>query len=663
MTNHSITKHQPPQGAAHHEPWDLVEVSPLLDVRDLKSIIRRRLMLIIAIPVLCIGLALGYLFFIATPMYESSALVFVDPKFDRTFRIEDVQSAGSDLDSLNSLERAITSDSMVIRVVDQLDLRNDMGFLPRTLRKRLEKGQSISDSRLLEEIRGKRVTASLIRPTRLLNLSVLDPDPERAQKIAATFVKEFDIFLGEQKRKEAQNSELGLRQQAEAAYDRALESEKQLEEFRQSSPEFTVEQDHQLFAERLSKMGDELNVASGIVLDLQSRAETLSTIDPEREPIKVIETGRFSDLKQVADILAQRTAVKAHYTEAESQYTITHPRFQLALSQLEDIEAQVRQLATELKSSVSSSLEAASRNEELLKTRVSELQVTLSTVKSASSKFRAIQQKVETEWLVHQNLQTQIGQTALSAEKSSTIATVMSEPMVPHKPAKPSKPLTVLIAGFLGSLLSMGFVTTELFRRRPYVDGRQAEDHLNVRSVAQIPAADDPRATDQLLMSELSKVFYSPEHRHARLIHVSAVTESPDGLRTSACLASVSANHGCSTLLVSVLPAENSNALVSFVPQRSAIENLYTLTLSSDFLITPDTALQHLKVYYEKFGRIVIESTAVSQSSQVPAAFTSFSESNLLIVSLNQDTRQDALDTVNQLTRHAKAPISLIFQG
>ncbi|MEM1443661.1 MAG: Wzz/FepE/Etk N-terminal domain-containing protein, partial [Verrucomicrobiota bacterium] len=452
MTSTSLTKPQPAPPSPPAESWDIVEVSPILDLRDLKTIIRRRFLWLVAIPSAFVSLALVYLFVFATPMYESTALVFVDPKFDSTFRIENVQGMNSDLDSLNSLERAITSDSMILRVVDKLDLRNDPGFLPESIQKLMDEGEPVSDSQLLTELRGKRVSASLIRPTRLLNLTVTDPNPVRAQKIAAAFVEEFEVFLAEQKRKEAAVSEQGLRAQAEEAYQRALEAETKLDAFRQSNPEFTVEQDHELFAERLSRMGEELNVAAKTYLDLQSRAEIIERLDPDTEPIKVIEAGGFSDLKQVADVISMQTVARADFAETASQYPKTSPSYKQAEAKMVDAEKQLRQLASELKTSVPTSLEAARRNEELLKERVSELQGNLASVKSASSKFRAIQQKVETEWLVHQNLQAQIGQTSLAAEKSSTIATVMSEPIVPHKPAKPNKALIVLIAGFLGSL-------------------------------------------------------------------------------------------------------------------------------------------------------------------------------------------------------------------
>lgn len=645
------------------ESWDIVEVSPLIDVRDIGTAIRRRLPWLIALPVVFVALALVYLFVIATPLYESKALVFVDPEFDAILQIEHVQSAAPDLDSLNSLEKAITSDSMILRVIDKLNLRNEPDFLPSSLRKMQAKGETISDTRLLKEISGKRISASLIRPTRLIELTVYDPNAERAQLIANTIVTEFETFLGEQKRTEAGNSEKDLRRQADEAYTRALDAEKQLEKFRQANPDLTVEQDHQLFADRLSRVGEELNFATGKVLEMESRVKTLESIDPKTDPVKVIEVGKFSELKQVSDILAQRAGAKASLAAIATRYRPVHQRYQEAEAQVTDVEEQLRQLARDLKESLSASLESARANEIALAARVKELQGELTEVKSLSSQFRAVQQKVETEWLVHQNLQAKIGETSLSTEKSTAITTLMSEPMVAYKASKPNKPITVLASGFLGALFGLGLVGADLLRGGPFAGRRQAEEFLHAEAVAQIPERSDNSEGESKLLSEMTKILLSPEHRQSRLIHVTAVSECPDGLRTAASLASASALYSCPTLLVSVLPPRQSNDLVTLTPRPSRTENLYTMVLTSEFLLAPEDAWQLLGPHCREFNRIIVESTATPQESKVPEVLASFAETNLLIVSMQRDSRTDVRNVKTALTRHSNHPLSLVLQG
>lgn len=658
QTNTLVSQHNPPKSNGPTS-WDLIEVSPMIDWHDLKSILRKRLKWLIGLPAAFVAAALVYVFFIATPIYKSTALVFIDPKFDHILQVEDVNSVASDLDSLNSLERAMVSDSMILRVIDKLDLRNDVTFLPKSLRKKVQQGEPISDSLLLKEIRKKFASATLIRPTRLIELAIFDYQPERAQLIAKTFVEEFEAFLGQQKMREAGNSGTELRRQSDIAYERALEAEERLREFRVEHPSITVEQDHQLFADRLTKLGDELNAISGRVLDLQSQVETLEEIDPEKDPIKVIEVGKFSEIDHVSDLLSQRLGARAALATASELSTESSPRYREAVAQVAEVEAQLTQLATDLKSSVNASYEAAIKNEKLLTTRVEELQREMAEVKSASSEFRAIQQKVETEWLVYESLQQKIGQTSLVTEKSTSITTLMSEPIVPHKPAKPSKPLTVVIAGFLGGVLSLGMVGFDLVAGGSFVNRRQIEDYHHLPVAAEVAVAE----SEHELVKEMTKVLVNENHRDSKFLHFTSVAENREGLRLAASLASASAYYGIPTLLISVVEGGSPNALVNLAPKQSQRENLHTLPIPESFLISQASAWQLLNPHCQEFGRIVIDSTGISQSSQIPAVITGFSDSTLLVVKMNQDSKREVEDVVKNLRGNRPAVTSLVLQS
>lgn len=642
--------------------WDLIEVTPLLDLDDLVSIIKRRLPWLIAIPVLCVAIALGYVFFIATPLYRSTALVFVDPMFDRTLQIQPSGSSSSDLDSLNSLEKAIMSDSMVLRVIDRLKLREDLGFLPKSLHKTVLAGKPVTGSLLLKEIRGKRLSASLIRPTRLLEISVLDPDPVRAQLIASTFVEEFETFLGDQKRREAGTSSVDLRVRADEAYRKALEAETALEEFRLQHPDLTVEQDHQLFAERLTKIGEELNTVSSKVFNLRSRVETLKDVDPEEDPIKVINIGNFSALEHVSELLNQRISAHSNFASVNGQYTESHPRYLEAKSRVTELDSQLKSLATELKGSLEADYESALKNEALLTERVSALQSQLTGVKTASSQFRAIQQQVETEWQVHQSLRERIGQNSLESEKSAAVTRLMSEPIVAHRPSTPSKPVALLAGVFMGGLLCFGLIGTDMLRGGPFLNRRQVEQRLDIPVVAEITAPSHG-GNDAQLLEVMTGILLSPEHRNASVIHLSSLSENEDGLRVAACLASASAYYACPTLLISVGPGGDPRLPVNLVPNASQTENLHTLRLPSSFLVARSDAWQLLSPHRMRFNRIIIESTAFSQESQLPSAVASIADANLVLVQRDSGSRNEVQQRVAHLARGTQGSLAVILQA
>lgn len=640
--------------------WDLVEVTPLLDLDDLFNIIKRRLPWLIALPVICVALALGYAFFLATPLYRSTALVFVDPMFDRTLQIQPSAAGMSDLDSLNSLEKAIMSDSMVLRVIDKLALRKDLDFLPKSLHEPVLAGEEVSGSRLIREIRKKRFSASLIRPTRLLELSVLDPDPVRAQLIARTFVDEFETFLGDLKRREAGTSSFDLKARADEAYAKALEAEKELEQFRILHPDLTVEQDHQLFAERLTRIGEELNTVSGKVFHLRSLVETLENVDPEVDPIKVISIGNFSELEHVSELLNQRIGAHSALASAVGQFTESHPRFREARNRVTELDTQLKNLASDLKASLTADYEAALKNEAMLTERVGELQVRLTDVKTASSQFRAIQQQVETEWQVHQSLRDRIGQTSLEGEKSSDVTRLMSEPIVAHKPSSPSKPAALLAGVFMGGLFSLGLIGSDMLRGSPFRNRRQIEERLDVPVVAEI-STPSRGGNDAELLEAMTGVLLAPEHREAGLIHLSSLSENDEGLRVAACLASASAYYACPTLLISVAAGGDPRMPVNLVPQPSQTENLHTLRLPASFLVAPREAWQLLSPHRVRFNRIIIESTAFKQESQIPSAVASLADANLVLVQGDSGTRREVQQRVSCLARGANGSLAVIL--
>jgi len=665
MSTHALATRQDPPARAEIAPrrdWDLIEIAPLLDLDDLVGILRRRLVWFFVLPAVSLAAALAYVYLVAEPLFQSKALVFVDPMFDRSLQIQPSGMGMSDLDSLNSLEKAILSDTMVLRVVDKLGLRDEPGFLPKPLRKLKAEGREVPDSRLLKDLRKERFSASLIRPTRLLELSVLDPDPARAQRIARAFVEEFESFLGDQKRTEAGHSAGELRARADEAYQNALEAEKELEKFRLENPELTVEQDHQLFAERLTKMGEELNSVSSKVFNLRSRVETLRDVDPATDPLQVVSLGGFSEIEHVSELLNQRLDAHAVLATVSGQFQPIHPRHREAQSRVDEIETQLKELAADLKQSLEADCAAAERNEKLLAGRVADLQAQLTGVKTASSQFRAIQQRVETEWQIHQSLRERIGQTSLESEKSSNVTRLMSEPIVAHKPAKPSKPLAAVAGLALGGLLCGGLVGFDLLRGKPFANRRQVEQTLAAKVVAEI-ATPSRGGSDRALMDAMTRVLLSPDHRGASILHLSSLHENEEGLRVAACLASASAFHACPTLLVSVVPGGDPRQPLNLVPVPSQTDNLHTLRLPASFLVAPQDTWQLLSPHRQRFDRIVIESTAFTQESQIPAAVAPLADVNLVLVDRTRGTRREIEESVSHLARSVRGALSVILQS
>jgi len=283
-------------------------------------------------------------------------------------------------------------------------------------------------------------------------------------------------------------------------------------------------------------------------------------------------------------------------------------------------------------------------------------------VKAASSKFRAIQQQVETEWQVHQSLRDRISQTSLESEKTNDVTRLMSEPIVAYKPSSPNKPIALILGIAAGGLFCVGLVGVDLLRGSPFQNRRQVEQRLETPVIAEIPTPSQG-GNDAMLLEAMTGILLTPEHRHAGLIHLSSLWENEEGLRVAACLASASAYYACPTLLISVVPGGDPRLPVALVPQPSQTENLHTLRLPSSFLIAPSDTWHLLSPHRLQFDRIIIESTAFSQESRIPSAVAAMADANLVIVKKDIGTRREVQQSVAHLARGIRGSLSVILQS
>ena len=116
------------------QAWLIIEVSHIsmekqnkdeafqwleLDRSDLLFMLRRYSRLLLIIPF--IGAVLGVVIAkLLTPVFETKATVYLRPNFDKEMQLERTHSKLDDNDSLRSIEKAMTADSVILAMVEKL---------------------------------------------------------------------------------------------------------------------------------------------------------------------------------------------------------------------------------------------------------------------------------------------------------------------------------------------------------------------------------------------------------------------------------------------------------------------------------------------------------------------------------------------------------------
>ena len=164
--------------------------SPLLrfDFGYLVRLMLSKAWFIILIVLLALSAAITYLI-IAPKLYESVAVIEVQQEAQKVTNIQDINKEDyKNNDALKTVEQSLQSDTLFLRVVKANGLDKDPEFAPAK-----KDGSAYSDIELAEHLKSN-VTVMLRRGTRLIDVSIDDKDPQRAQQLAKSMIKEYEAL-------------------------------------------------------------------------------------------------------------------------------------------------------------------------------------------------------------------------------------------------------------------------------------------------------------------------------------------------------------------------------------------------------------------------------------------------------------------------------------
>lgn len=636
----------PDHPAPHHEGHAAPEfmVDPLLDRHDLIYLLRKNWKVIMFVPLLCAILTTVWKV-TREPVYESSAMLLVDSSLDQLLQFEKVGgSADSVQESLRSLEVAVVADSVVLRVVDKLDLRNAKGFLPEAM----ANDPDLPDAKLLGFIQKNRINASLQPETRIIKISATDPEPERARLIASTFVEEFQSFLADQRRGEVTKVRGLIEAQVDEARTEALRVEKNLATFREKTEGIPLEQDHELFAARLTQFGADLNEAVRARVELEGIHESLRNLPEDSPAADVIEIAGYRTDKHFSDLMTSLSNAQSRFAAAQQQFTPSHPTYLAAEAEARRYEDQIEAFAEDLTETISVKYEAAKRREALLNLEVAQLQNQLIDQKARGSEFRIATEEVENRWLHYKTLQQRLSENIISTEMPGSIATVVSEPLTPFEASGPPTWMFLIAGGFAGLFLVGGLLVLKILTGVPFTDAQQLENRFRLPVIADWTSDNPNRSGANAMMPYLLG-------GNAQITQISAPGHSNEAASVAQKLALSLAHGNRNTLLIRV-EDEADTARIT----ESGTENLSLLTITPDDIFDPTRFSSVLPKLRAAFEKILIEAGTL-QNPPLIEWLSSFSDREVIAVAKGSSAKSEIAQRVRRLNHENDTRIGFIF--
>lgn len=579
--------------------------------------------------------------FLSTPVYRSTVILQIDKASPRVVRFENdpeqERMGPDDAISMRTQQELLKSRSLAERVIDELRLDRStpsgQAALPLSPSRQLgEDGEEVVEDfkgdyldRLLtgyrkmtspsvsaSEVLGRdqvvkkfldSVTVEPVRSSRLVKLHVDNTNPQLASRIANSTVQAF-IAMGMERRLEASSyAKSFLEDQIKQMKAKLEESERRLNSYAQSNQILTLDDKTSAvglmytdFATALAKAEQDRIKAETVLAEIKRNPEG---------SVAVVENKTVQAFKE------RRARLQIEYQENLRIYKPDYPKMQQLKAQIGEVDAQIKTEVDHVIASLQAVRDAAFKQEEMLRDRVSQTRKQVLTTQEQSIDMNMLKREVDTNRQLYDNLLQRFKELGVSGNIVTNNVSVVdaAEPsLFPYKPNLMANLLVGLVAGLLlGAAIVVALEVMDDSIKFPDEVERILGlplmgiiPKLNRKRSAERPIAmevhDDPRSTiAEAYRSVRTALQFSTAEGAPKRLVITSTTRNEGKSTTSLALAINFAQMGQRVLLIDADMRNPTIHKLLGISNDFGLSNLLSSDNRGDKMITP-TVIPNLSV-------------------------------------------------------------------
>lgn len=534
--------------------------APILpvDLRTLWRLLMEKKWVIAALVALCV--AAGFTVASRLPrIYVATSTLQVEHEEQKLVKVDRRSPDSASYDEiLKTIEQNLVSPALALRLAHHSELANDPAFLPDVER-------PATDARLRAAVSSK-ISASVRRGTRLIDVNVEDENPEMAQKIARLLVDEFLRGSVESRVQVSQVAHVFLREEAERLKARLARSENALQQYKEQHRAVSLEEKQNIVVERLKELSAKVTEAKTERLKLETDRAQLERMAGDT-PANLLILPSIAGAAEVGELRTKISEKETEIAALSRRYKAEHPKYIQAASELSELQSGLDGAIVKAAALIGSAYEAAQTTESKLEQALRGQEELALELSKMAIPYVALERDVASDRSLYDALLARLKEAEVAQGVSQYAIHVVSPALVPEKPAKPNKRLIILISLCGGLALGCTFAMGAHLLDATLKTVDHAEQALGMHSLAAIPARGKTTLENarRLLMEK-------PQ---------SAVAESFRALRTSLLFAGQ--GRGYSTILfTSAIPGEGKSFCAMNYAVALAQQGFRTLLIDAD---------------------------------------------------------------------------------
>ena len=286
-----------------------------------------------------------------------------------------------------------------------------------------------------------------IRNSRLVQIRVQNPDPERAADIANTMAQAFIASSIERKLDSSVYARQYLEEQIRQTKTKLEESERVINAYAKKN--------------EILNLGDKGSASTQTFVDFSAalakaeqdriRAETLYNqvrLNPESAPQAVTN-------EAIRTYKEQRARLEADYAKNRTVFKPDYPTMVQARAQIAELDGRIKTEVNNILASIQGQYIAAKKTEDQLRGKVASSRSEVLSVQDRSVDMNLLERDLDTNRQVYNSLLQRLKEINVTAGITTNNVSIIDEASVPLFPASPNMPLNVGIGAMLGLFLGM----------------------------------------------------------------------------------------------------------------------------------------------------------------------------------------------------------------
>ena len=421
--------------------------------------------------------------------YASKAVVQLENEQQKVLgdKVEDVQPQVLTTDDyFNTVAQSFSSQPLMLRVARATGLDKDPKVFPPR-----PDGKPYPDTAIASIIQ-KRITAELRKATRLIDITVYDEHPERANQVADAVVTEFIRQTVEQQYNTSKMAAQFLEEEANKLKSKLETDEQQLQAYKERYDALSLEKTENITVQQLKDLNDRATTAKNDRIKLEADLEQVKRTNPD-DIAGLLQIPSVQTIPQVSQIQNQINAANTELRQlmqgALSAYKRpqNQPKYVRAQEAIQQLQGQLASVLQNARKLLYAHYKTAKDTEDKLTAAFHQQEQAALDMNRIGIPYNVLQREVDSERSMYDALMLRVRETTISSEIKTSPFHLIQQPMVSVRPVKPEKMKMMLVALVFGVVVAavLLVILDSLDNTLRSVD--QAEEFLGVPTLGAVP--------------------------------------------------------------------------------------------------------------------------------------------------------------------------------